>query len=120
MDVNPISGMNYYRLKSVDFDERFEIFSPIAVKFESEIVKPLRVVNDFNDRDHLPILWALEEGLESIQVYSSTGQQVAVMNVSAKDNTGIYKIPLSGLATGLYFVTVNTGQEVSQERFIRK
>ena len=37
VDLNPILGVNYYRLKAVDLDETYEYFGPLSVEFFGEV-----------------------------------------------------------------------------------
>jgi hypothetical protein len=51
IDNNPISGVNYYRLKQVDFNGEYEYFNVVAIFWiENEIFNPFRIYNFLGQR----------------------------------------------------------------------
>jgi hypothetical protein len=102
IDNAPFSGTNYYRLKQVDIDDKFE-FSKILLAnlnpHKDLIFFPNPVV------DNLYI--SSTKDIKQILVYDNTGK--CVMNTSLVDNN----IDLSILSRGIYFIEIKASDNES-------
>ena len=109
VDSAPHSGMNYYRLKQVDFDQKFE-YSDIATAVLENGEKIQLFPNPVTD-------WLTIKNREGIQV-----QEVHVFDYSGKemdvewvDNEAL---DTSTLTPGVYFVKIKLFDEIVIRRFL--
>jgi len=116
VDDNPIRGLNYYRLRQVDFDGAFEYHKTISVLFESKgsglgvqaWPNPAQAI--------LQARWAADAGQPTmLRLFDASGRLMAEHRVAA--GAGSFDVPLNALPAGLYFLQVRHGQEVEVMRF---
>ena len=98
MDHAPIAGINYYRLKQVDFDDTFEYSSIKVVKWKG------KEDTDFQffpspASDYLTIQTAQQELL---RIFDAAGKVVLEKNIN-----DIQRVDISDFSSGLYFLKVN-------------
>jgi hypothetical protein len=112
-DPHPVTGMNYYRLKQVDFDGR-SIYSRIA---------PIQITG--NDAvtayytaaaNRIQILFGKKQAAAEIKLYAANGQ---LIKSAVAENASNYALPLPALPKGVYMLQVgNEGLHYSQKIFI--
>ena len=114
-DNNPVNGVNYYRLKQVDFDGT-EHFSNIAlVKFD--FVQSADI--SFRPNPALDVLYV--SGLKEnavVNIYNVTGK--IILSYTADEN-GEGMIDVRGLSSGSYIIRVfqNDGSKWWSDKFIK-
>ena len=118
LDKTPLQGTNYYRLKQMDFDGRFEYSKILSVYFGQKNldVSIFSATNDFIKLN----IFSQNEDDATISIIDINGRVVSVQNVflNAKDN----QIDLnSSLQNGMYIVKINTnsGEQASKVLNIR-
>jgi hypothetical protein len=118
VDERPLPGLNYYRLRQVDFDGSYEYHRTVALDFRAEG----------------GALWQISPSLarDLIQVHlaapSPQEAQVAVVNLQgqvlmrASLPAGATELPLdvSRLPAGLYAVLIQRGGQQWAERFVKE
>ncbi|MEO1712333.1 MAG: T9SS type A sorting domain-containing protein, partial [Bacteroidota bacterium] len=107
-DEKPSTGVNYYRLKQIDFDEAFEYSPVISVEFEEALPGTISVFPNpstglFNFR--LPINESTDE--MEIRISDMTGRVVWTIT---QDFVQAGTVDLSELPAGVYTMDVITGQ----------
>ncbi|MEZ4920238.1 MAG: hypothetical protein R2792_14130 [Saprospiraceae bacterium] len=115
-DENPLSGINYYRLKQVDFDGTFS-YSPIRAVRNAASSAPVvypslatdLVYADFGSTQ-------VEEG--NYQLFDAQGKLVKQENIDGQ--AGLLRIETTALPAGPYFIHFILDGTVSTARFIRK
>jgi len=100
-DTNPDLGINYYRLKQVDFDGKIEYSKIISVIFKRE---EYAVISPNPIKDYIVVNSYLESNNNSIKVYNAKGG--ILYSSSLPQQRGETEIDLSGLRTGLYFIEI--------------
>lgn len=114
-DRQPLPGMNYYRLRQVDFDGKSE-YSPI-VSVEISAPKEMAAISPNPVSEDL-FLTLPSESSETWQltIYDLNGR--VVRQAELINNT----LNVSDLSQGLYFVRLSgqNGQLLLQERFLKK
>lgn len=114
-DLNPFSGINYYRLKQIDFDGAFEFSKVIAVEYDNSE----RSINVFPNPSN---------GLINLQIDNPSSQR---MKIKISDNLGRkiweselvegesnWRKEIEIIGNGIYFVTAQIGNEIFYERAV--
>ncbi|HFA50320.1 MAG TPA: T9SS type A sorting domain-containing protein [Bacteroidetes bacterium] len=115
IDKNPINGINYYRLKQVDFDGRSEYSKTVSVDFSNDdgvSIYPNPV------RDRLYILSKnKEEGPVGVNIYNVQGQLLKNEFITSEKAVDTY-----ALRPGMYFIEIknDNGRGILMERFFKK
>jgi hypothetical protein len=114
-DANPKAGYNYYRLKSVDTDGAFQFSSIIAAKYLPNgdiVVAP----NPSNSQ----IIKVLTKGfkIEEAQLFSLEGKSNLINLRFADSNNLLEVMPQKPLATGVYFLIINTELGILKQKVI--
>jgi hypothetical protein len=106
-DKQPLSGFNYYRLKSVDIDGTYKVSSVVLVnaKNETAIISSL-YPNPGNGNIQLK-LQGVVEGNILVQVIDQQGRPVVTKQYGVQ-HTGEFKTPivLNGLSKGAYVLRI--------------
>ena len=118
LDKTPLQGTNYYRLKQIDFDERFEYSKILSVYFGQKNLD-VSISSATNDFIKLNI-FSQNEDDANISIVDMNGRIVSVQNVilTAKEN----QIDISSsLQNGMYIIKINTnsGEQASKVLNIR-
>lgn len=109
-DNNPYIGINYYRIKQKDYDERYE-YSKIVMGMidgqEGIFIYP----NPANDYIYV----RTAQPIDQVVISDILGKYIAVSDYSA------HKIDVSGLQKGMYFITFyNNNIRLKEHKFIKQ
>lgn len=119
VDEGPIRGLNYYRLRQVDFDGAFEYHKTISVLFqgkESEL--GVKAFPNPAQNGSLQASWAAApDQPTTLQVLDMTGRKLAEYQAPAGAST--YELPLSSIPSGLYILQASQGERTETLRFRR-
>ncbi|MCX6208839.1 MAG: T9SS type A sorting domain-containing protein [Bacteroidetes bacterium] len=117
-DEKPFVGINYYRLKQVDKDGKFEYSAVRTVNFKPETnsfivnIYPNPVSNVLNVR-------ITNADAKQIRVFDMNGK--TVYTTTAISSTGTTTIPVSNLSKATYFVEITTTDGRREvEQFIKE
>jgi hypothetical protein len=115
-DPKPLKGINYYRLKQVDFDGKFEYSKVISVVFGK--TGSIRVFPTVNVTESLRVQFdELTEEATLWQVMDASGRLVSSGRLEAEASE--YPIPVAQLPVGMYFLRVSTGRTAVTEVFCK-
>ncbi|MBL7920778.1 MAG: T9SS type A sorting domain-containing protein [Bacteroidia bacterium] len=114
-DNNPIRGINYYRLKNVDFDGTIDTHKAIAVDFKNVVASFW--INQMPDQikigyDKLPLS-------KSIFIYDISGRQIKEILLKA-EAPAINEILTTGLERGIYIISGSESQDGLFQKLIIK
>ncbi len=101
-DTNPYAGRNYYRLKVVDIDAKYNYSSIQSLDF-AQGQWNVQIVPTYNESG----VYTLQSNMSisSIQVYSTNGSLLRTLKTTSNI------LDLSDLSNGLYFIKVSTSTE---------
>lgn len=120
---SPFFGVNYYRLRQIDFDGEFEIH------------ESLRLVNDFVRRGIDVIVYPNPGSVEKLRIRLSSDDDHTLINMSISDLSGkvYYKRSFKGrlnidqplevgtpMTPGVYLVEVSQGANLKREKLVVK
>ncbi|MER2998113.1 T9SS type A sorting domain-containing protein [Pontibacter populi] len=118
-DKLPLKGINYYRLKQVDFDNTTSYSKTIAVNWDaSETMKLALVPNPCRNGD-CNIAISNAANLETlVQLKDMTGR--VVYSKTVRSESHLLELPMAELKQykGLYFLTAATGSQVVHQRIL--
>ncbi|NJL76689.1 MAG: T9SS type A sorting domain-containing protein [Saprospiraceae bacterium] len=112
LDEQPAAGINYYRLQQVDFDGAFEYSEIVVVNFELGGVKDELMVypNPTNGTFQVQ----LPQANARLQLYNAQGSLVKSFIAADKNFT----INIADLASGIYLLKAQTGEQVWMQRVV--
>ncbi|MBK9014771.1 MAG: T9SS type A sorting domain-containing protein [Saprospiraceae bacterium] len=116
-DESPARGLNYYRLKQVDFDDNFEYSKVVSVNFgggKGQVqLFPTVASSEIQVRFPAPT-----EDAGTIQVFDQSGKLVKLVSFDAE----LSDLPISveEFQSGVYFVKVQNGQLFETLRFVKQ
>jgi hypothetical protein len=116
-----MEGVNYYRLKQVDFDGRIEPFQIIAVQFKhfenSISLYPVPVQNMlyFN-------IQTIFNGKHLLEIYDLQGRIVSKQSIFAENNAILSSTVVEDYSDGMYLVVLKSesGHFISSKKFLKK
>lgn len=119
-DIKVAAGINYYRLRMVDKDGRFEYSNTVALDVK---IKGLNITGIYPNpfADKLSVSIASESSTTAtIRLFDNTGRVVA--RQQAIVSKGVTTIPLESLgnlAKGFYIIEVKSGETVLTQKLIK-
>ncbi len=123
-DEHPQAGLNYYRLKQIDFDGKFDYSDIVSVDLTNfENLSNLRVFPNPAPSDELTLHLSESNcdpeasGLGQkaiIRLYDQTGRLALQQTTSSKQQT----LNISLLSAGIYLVEVTVGGKVFREKVV--
>lgn len=115
IDPVPVAGVNYYRLKQVDYDGRQSKSPVVSVKFSAETA--CRVFPAF-PTDHVTIQFPEKPGaVRTVTLIDSSGRILRQWMVEPGERQ--QQISTGGLLPGSYFLRIETGHTAETLRFFK-
>lgn len=107
LDTKPLDGVNYYRIKQIDFDGQYEYSNIAYVRFETGAVSiyPNPAHHEFHIQTEKNLL-------RQIEIYNNTGQLVKMLS---QNNA---TVNIEGLPNGIYWVRITEDSEPFIEKLI--
>lgn len=114
MDDKPDAGINYYRLKIVDADDKFEYSRTVSVQYD----KKIKVWVYPNPVSEKLILERDTEGVGNYDLEIADAVGRIYFNVKNIDNQQ-YSLNFSHFTNGMYFVKMINGKDISVFKVIK-
>lgn len=110
IDQQPHPGINYYRLKQIDFDGKHTYSNTISVL--PGVAETLPVVQQMAEY----LLISIDDkGQSEISAYTIMGRQVYQNQLQGDFK---HKVSLSHLESGIYFLNIKIGSQNYQQKFV--
>ena len=120
IDKKPFPGVNYYRLKQVDYDGQFEYSHVVSVKLNPKYAD-ITILNNPINGDELSLRFSFSEFTDvAIDVYNTAGQKLHSESHYFEEGGHFEKIPLYGLPGGMYIFHVQYGKEAKVLKFVKR
>jgi hypothetical protein len=117
LDKNPSEGINYYRLRQIDYDGTEDVSDPVAVMF-NKISTPITVYHD-HAGESLIISCANSAGRAQITLYDATGKSIVVFDGDVDKNWNRV-LSLPKLAAGMYSIKCIVNEESLTMKLIQQ
>ena len=113
---NPVIGMNYYRLKQVDFDGKYEYSTIVSVKFDMEL--PKLSMQLFPNPTSGILNIEIGEVIEAptFQVFDIQGRLIVVNINNTSGNQ--WSFNTVDLPNGHYFLQMKQGEQILNKKFV--
>ena len=122
IDANPLSGVNFYRLKQVDYDGKYQFSRIIHVRVNEQKTSISVLSNPFHNTLSVNFVSAAPQ-----QVYATlfdvTGQQVAIQKWSVTSGNIRKDFPgVTNLQHGMYLLTIrnNSGEILYNGKVVKQ
>ncbi|HTQ29392.1 MAG TPA: discoidin domain-containing protein [Puia sp.] len=113
-DHNPVQGINYYRLKQVDFDGKFTVSPMVTVRFGQQVAPMLYP----NPASSFFTIVAGQEPMRTVSIYDASGK--SVRQISNSQGASSLTVFSANLAPGVYIIQVNTTTQHYMMKLIRQ
>lgn len=119
VDNNPVQGINYYRLKQMDFNGDFQYSDVVSVKNNNKVSPISLYPNPISLNEQVNVFVDTEkESQANVRVYSISGAVITTNKHYLNEGLNKLKIQTSDLAEGIYIISVEMGTEVYNKRLV--
>ncbi|HEY1045678.1 MAG TPA: T9SS type A sorting domain-containing protein [Bacteroidia bacterium] len=115
IDANPVTGVQYYRLKQTDINGQFTYSQIVPVNFSGKVVNSVVIYpSPANNVLNLEVS-ASESGQTNITIYNALGTKV--MELSGDQR--FYSIDITSLDAGIYYIEVSQDGNTSKSKVLK-
>lgn len=115
-DLDPLVGVNYYRLKQIDFDEKYEYSSIIAIDFLQKKLQTTISPNPFNDEVRIELSTSFTADTK-VFIYNSLSKNIGSLIFEKNKTNQIFDV--SYLKSGVYFFQISQDQNSTIHKIIK-
>lgn len=120
LDKECPAGTVYYRLVQVDFNGSTTTSQVISLK-RPEATFGFNAIYPVPAERFVEIAFSAEtDAPVSIEVYDLVGKLVSSVGVFAQSGNNVYVLPVAELPAGMYLLSINNGNKVISNRFVKK
>lgn len=117
-DQSPNPGKNFYRLKQVDVDKKFNYSQVISAKYSAsahtEILYPVPATQTLNVK-----LYADKKEEVLLNILDRSGHAWATYKRSANTGDNIFSIPVNTLVSGNYVMQIRRESHITKRSFVK-
>ncbi len=109
VDEQPLAGINYYRLKQIDYDGNFSYSKTISINNKQINKSSVNIYPIPSDKELSYEFYSNESALVNISVIDVLGNVVMQEQTTAKPGINKLKLNIEKLSEGMYFLKVDNG-----------
>jgi hypothetical protein len=119
VDYSPNEGVNYYRLKQIDINNKYSYSRIIAINVEKYESNAFSIFpNPVNDLLSLKIN-STSKTKANIVITDVSGREIKVVQLDLIKGFQSTSIQLNGLKQGVYFIRMSFNNQMITERFVK-
>lgn len=118
-DLTPLPGDNYYRLKEVDLDNKW-MYSSVAKIHFGDKAAAFTILNNPAQHEVQVSLWLSSEQKVQVQIRDAGGRVLMARLFAAGKGTNLFRLPVSSLSKGTYFVQVQSQSVNGAKAFVKQ
>ncbi|WP_051291132.1 fibronectin type III domain-containing protein [Pedobacter glucosidilyticus] len=119
IDNNPFNGNNYYRLKQIDFNGKYEYFGPRVVNYSLENLNTSYIYKLSANEYHV-VIHAISQHQGTLSISNLNGQKVYEQKIIIKEGENTYPISLAGVADGIYLLNLSSKELANTIKFVKQ
>lgn len=121
-DKQPFEGINYYRLKQIDFNGETTTFAPVQVNCvaNQETATAIKLYPNPFHTDLFVIMENLENQKVIINVFDNPGKLVLKETITPADDYTTHRLNLEDMTAGMYYVRITTDNSTIHKQIIKK
>jgi hypothetical protein len=116
-DATPINGLNYYRLKQIDFDGRTTIAGTVIQKFGNLPNDKVEIYPNPNNGTFRLKINCQTEGTTKISIVSLYGNTIYETSVFCTGESIINEIKIKKMAKGMYYLLIKSNDQTEKYKF---
>ena len=116
-DNTPLKGVNYYRLKQIDNDGRFEYSSTVSVKFSNNSLGFSFYPNPAKGQLNI-LLETIETNVAVLKLMASNGTTVKTVSVNKGNSNSNLLLATDKLSPGIYVLVLQDGDNTKSGRLV--
>lgn len=119
-DLNPANGINFYRLKQVNSDSKFNYSDIIAVKYDDPLISIIAINPNPVEKMLRIVCNAHEATAVNCNLYNSDGRLVKTIATNFAAGANTISADVTALASGTYFIVLSRPNErITEAKFIK-
>lgn len=119
VDSKPLKGLNYYRLRQMDFDGKTEYSPVISIIYKQDQQRFLSLANPVQENNLRLLIDVEEEGMGVLQIIDNKGGIVDFRQLQLDQGTNFPEVNLEALPSGMYFAKILVNKEQMLLRFVK-
>ncbi len=118
-DVNPLNGINYYRLIMVDKDNSFEYSKVISIENKKDYTFKIVSSSLATNNKQVNLTVASKENIKVlIKVFDNNGRDILTETYALQKGLNFITKYTSAVSQGMYYVKVFTGQNAAIRKIV--
>ena len=105
IDYNPAEGLNFYRLRQVDFDGDFDYSEIISIDYSNDAASDFSLFP--NPAASEVVISAINSEISEIVIFNSIGQEMPIKILNETDSS--LGISIEDYPSGMYFIRSMNG-----------
>ena len=114
-DIQPLSGINYYRLLQVDVEGDFTYSDIVNVMYESSGFSVFPVPA----KDEITLQLESSQTTIDISISNIVGEVIHRQEVHLSKGVNQFTFDISDYTNGVYFLTINNGDKKGTQRLVK-
>lgn len=121
IDQAPFHGVNYYRLKKVDFDGSLDYTNIVVVETQAQSIKAISLYNNPINENTLKARVTIEkDGFYGVSILNLSGQNLYDENINLKKGYHDFDINIGNAPKGIYLLRIQGANSTEFTKFVKK
>lgn len=118
-DAQPISGINYYRLKQTDFDGQYSYSNVLSIQMKADDFYVDILQNPVQGNTLQLIFEGHQPGLAAVEIYNAAGQKAGDDLLEISSGKSFPVIDIADFTAGVYFAKISCGGKTVVLKFMK-